>query len=403
MPEAKRDYYEVLGVPKTASKDEIKKAYRKLAIQYHPDRNPGDKAAEEKFKEAAEAYGVLSDDEKRARYDQFGHAGLGGAGGGGGGGQGMSMDDIFSMFGDIFGGRGRRGGGGGGLGDIFGSMFGGGGGHQQADANGPERGNDLRIEIAIDLEEALFGSEKELVLNIEQDCDECHGTGAAAGSKRETCRTCGGHGFVVRGNGFFQIQQDCPTCHGEGSTVSKPCRACSGSGRVKKRQPVKVAIPAGVDTGVQLRIPGKGEGGHRGGPAGNLRVLLRVRESELFQREGDDLVCTVPISPATAALGGDIEVPTPTGSVKLKISAGTPNGKLFRVRGKGAPNVNGGGPGDLLVRVLLETPASLNSEQRRAMEAFAKATDASDRAFPEARAFRSRVEAFSARRDQLRK
>ena len=401
MPEAKRDYYEVLGVSKTATKDEIKKAYRKLAIQYHPDRNPGDKAAEEKFKEAAEAYAVLSDDEKRARYDQFGHAGLGGAGGGGFSGQGMSMDDIFSMFGDLFGGR--RGRGGGGLGDIFGSMFGGGGGGRAPDANAPERGNDLRIEIAIDLEEALFGTTKELVLNIEQDCDECHGTGAAAGSKRETCRTCGGNGFVVRGNGFFQIQQDCPTCHGEGSTVSKPCRACSGSGRVKKRQPITVNIPAGVDTGVQLRVPGKGEGGHRGGPAGNLRVLLRVRDSALFQRDGDDLVCTVPVSPAVAALGGDIEIPTPTGAVKLKLAAGTPNGKIFRLRGKGAPNVDGRGPGDLLVRVVLETPASLNAGQRRAMEDFLRATEDSDRAFPDAREFRSRVEAFHSRRDQLRK
>lgn len=396
MPEAKRDYYEVLGVPKGASKDEIKKAYRKLAFQYHPDRNPGDKQAEEKFKEAAEAYGVLSDDEKRARYDQFGHAGVGGAGGGG---QGMSMEDIFEMFGNVFGGR-MRGGRGGGLGDIFGSMFGGGG--PEGDEDGPERGNDLRVEIALDLEEALFGTEKEIMLTSEQDCGECHGTGAAPGSKRETCRTCRGRGYVVRGGGFLQMQTTCPACHGAGSTISKPCRACSGSGRARVRQPVKVRIPAGVDTGVQLRVAGKGEGGHRGGPAGDLRVLLRVRENELFQRDGEDLLCVVPIPPDKAALGGDVEVPTLTGAAKLKLSAGTPNGKLFRLRGKGAPGLDGRGPGDLLVRVLVETPASLNSEQKRAMEAFAKASEGQERCYPEARAFRSRTEAFFKRRDQLR-
>ena len=392
MPESKRDYYEVLGVSKTASKDEIKKAYRKLAIQYHPDRNPGDKEAEEKFKEVAEAYSVLSDDDKRARYDQFGHAGLGGAGGGGGG---FGADfDPRDLFNSLFGGAG-------GLGDLFGSMFG--GGHRAADANGPERGNDLRIEIAIDLEEALFGCEKEIALNTEQDCPSCHGTGAAPGSKRETCRMCHGRGSVVRGGGFFQIEQTCPSCHGAGTTVSAPCRACSGSGRARVRQPVTVRVPAGVDTGVQLRVPGKGEGGHRGGPAGDLRILLRVRDSELFEREGDDLICTVPVTPDKAALGGEVEVPTPTGAVNLKLSAGTSNGKVFRLRGKGAPGLDGRGPGDLLVRVVVETPATLNSEQRRALEAFAKASEGADRSYPDARAFRSRTDAFYARRDKLRK
>ncbi len=397
MADTKRDYYEVLGVPKTASKEEIKKAYRKLAIQYHPDRNPGDKAAEEKFKEAAEAYSVLSDDDKRERYDRFGHAGLGGAGGGGFGVQGMSMDDIFSMFGSVFGGHG-----GGGLGDIFGSMFG--GGRQSRDANGPERGNDLRVEIAIDLEEALFGTEKEIAINTERDCAECHGTGSAPGSTRETCRMCRGRGSVVRGGGWVQIEQTCPTCHGTGTTVSKPCRACSGSGRERVRQPVTVRIPAGVDTGVQLRVSGKGEGGRRGGPAGDLRVVLRVREHELFQRDGDDLLCTVPVPPDMAALGGEVDVPTPAGTAKLKLSPGTANGKMFRLRGKGVTSLDGRGPGDLLVRVLVETPSTLSSEQRRAMEAFREASrNEGDRSYPEARVFRSRCKAFQDRRERAGK
>lgn len=405
MPEAKRDYYEVLGVSKGASKDEIKKAYRKLAIQYHPDRQQGKsdaekKAAEEKFKEAAEAYSVLSDDDKRARYDQFGHAGLGGGAGGGFGGQGMSMDDIFSAFGDIFGGG--RGGGGGGLGDIFSQMFGGGGG-RSADPNAPERGNDMRIRMTVEFEEAVFGADRTIALNIEHDCGECHGTGAAPGSKRETCRMCGGSGMVVRGGGFFQVQQPCPTCHGTGSTISKPCRKCSGSGRVKDRQEVSVHVPAGVDTGVQQRLRGKGSGGFRGGPAGDLLVEYTVRESPLFDRDGDDLVCTLPVPLDIMALGGEVEVPTPTGMAKIKVSSGTPNGKVLRLRGKGVPNVQGQGTGDLLVHLVVEVPTSLSREQKRSLEAFAQASEDEPRSYPGARELHSRTEAFYARRDELRK
>ena len=396
MPESKRDYYEVLGVPKTASKEEIKKAYRKLAIQYHPDRNPGDKAAEEKFKEAAEAYSVLSDDDKRARYDQFGHAGLGGAGGGFGG-QGMSMNDIFSAFGDIFGG-----GGGGGLGDIFSQMFGGGGGRNMV-PNAPERGNDVRIKLTVDFEEALFGADHPIALTLEHDCEECHGTGAAPGAKRETCRMCGGSGVVIRGGGFIQMQQTCPKCHGSGSTVSQPCRKCSGSGRTKTREQITIHVPAGVDTGAQQRVRGKGAGGYRGGPAGDLLVEYTVRESPLFERDGDDLVCAVPVPLDIMAMGGEVEVPTPTGPAKVKVASATPNGKFLRLRGRGVPNVHGQGTGDLLVRLDVEVPDSLSSDQKRALEAFAHASAENRRAYPAAKTFQTKADAFYARRDTLRK
>ena len=397
MPESKRDYYEVLGVPKNASKDEIKKAYRKLAIQYHPDRNPGNKEAEEKFKEEAEEYSVLSDDDKRARYDQVGHAGLGGAGGGGGfGAGGMSMDDIFSMFGNVFGGRMR--GGGGGFGSIFGSMF---GGDEEEDPNAPSRGSDLRVRLAVDFEEALFGGEHPISLTVERDCPDCHGSGAAEGSKRETCRTCHGSGVVVRGGGFFQIQQPCPTCHGSGTTISKPCRKCSGSGRVRNREQVAVRVPAGVDTGVQQRVRGKGAGGHRGGPDGDLLVEYTVRESNLFTRSDDDLVCVLPVPVDIMALGGEVEVPTPTGMAKLRVPSGTPNGKVLRLRGRGAPNVQGQGTGDLLVHLVVEVPSSLTSDQRRALESFAQAGASTSRSYPEAKAFRSRADEFYSRRDKL--
>ena len=275
----KRDYYEVLGVSKTATADEIKSAYRKLAMKYHPDRNPGDKAAEEKFKEAAEAYDVLHDAEKRQRYDQFGHAGMnGGAGGFGGfGGGGMNMDDIFSMFGDIFGGRGGGGGGGG-----FGDFFGGGGRRQQANPNGPRRGDDMTIRLDIDFDEALFGSEREIELSLPSQCEECHGTGAASGSKRTTCPTCHGSGVVIGGAGFFQVRQQCPRCGGEGSILEKPCKKCRGEGHVTKKQKISLKIPAGVDYGSRLRLTGKGGRGLHGGENGDLYVQISVRESDIF-------------------------------------------------------------------------------------------------------------------------
>ena len=392
----KRDYYEVLGVSKTASADEIKSAYRKLAMKYHPDRNPGDKQAEEKFKEAAEAYDVLHDPEKRQRYDQFGHQAFeGGAGGYGAG--GMNMDDIFSMFGDLFGGRGGSGGGFGGFGDFFG----GGGRRQTRDPNAPRDGDDMSFRLDIDFDEALFGSERTIDLTVPGQCPECGGTGAAKGSKRVTCKTCGGHGVVMGGGGFIRVQQTCPTCGGEGSVLEKPCKKCRGAGQVPTPQHISLKIPAGVDNGSRLRVAGKGAGGVRGGNNGDLYVVLGVRDSEIFARDGLDLGVDIPVSPITAALGGEVEVPTPEGTATLKIPAGTPNGKLFRLRGKGVPNLRGGYPGDLTARIVIEVPANLDKKQRAALEEFQKL--AKDSTFPEAQSLSNKVKVFYSHRDKLRK
>ena len=394
----KRDYYEILGVAKTASADEIKSAYRKLAMKYHPDRNPGDKAAEEKFKEAAEAYDVLHDPEKRQRYDQFGHQAFqGGAGGYGPG--GMNMDDIFSMFGDLFGGRG--GGFSGGFGG-FEEMFGGGRRQQRrADPNGPRRGDDMTFRLEIDFDEAIFGSERELELTLPEQCHECGGTGAAAGSRRVTCKTCGGAGVVIGGSGFFQVRQTCPTCGGEGSVLEKPCRKCRGTGHVSAARKIALKIPAGVDDGSRLRLAGKGGGGLRGGENGDLYVQLSVRESDIFERDGQYLGVDIPVSPVLAALGGTVSVPTPEGEAQLKIPAGTPNGKVFRLRGKGVPSLRGGSPGDLDARIVFEVPANLDRRQRAALEEFQKLSSAST--FPEAQSFANKTKVFFSHRDKLRK
>ena len=394
----KRDYYEVLGVAKTASADEIKSAYRKLAMKYHPDRNPGDKAAEEKFKEAAEAYDVLHDPEKRQRYDQLGHQAFqGGAGGYGPG--GMNMDDIFSMFGDLFGGRG--GGFSGGFGG-FEEMFGGGRRQQRrADPNGPRRGDDMTFRLEIDFDEAIFGSERELELTLPEQCSECGGTGAAAGSRRVTCKTCGGAGVVIGGSGFFQVRQTCPTCGGEGSVLEKPCRKCRGTGHVSAPRKIALKIPAGVDDGSRLRLAGKGGGGLRGGENGDLYVQLSVRESDIFEREGQYLGVDIPVSPVLAALGGTVSVPTPEGEAQLKIPAGTPNGKVFRLRGKGVPSLRGGPAGDLDARIVFEVPANLDRKQRAALEEFQKLSSAST--FPAAQSFANKTKVFFAHRDKLRK
>ena len=393
----KRDYYEVLGVSKTASADEIKSAYRKLAMKYHPDRNPGDKAAEEKFKEAAEAYDVLHDAEKRQRYDQLGHQAFeGGAGGYGPG--GMNMDDIFSMFGDLFGGRG------GGFSGSFGGfedMFGGGRRSRRANPNAPRRGDDMTFRLDIDFDEAIFGSERELELTLPEQCSECHGTGAAPGSKRVTCKTCGGAGVVIGGSGFFQVRQTCPTCGGEGSVLEKPCKQCRGAGHVSAARKISLRIPAGVDNGSRLRLTGKGAGGLRGGENGDLYVLLGVRESEIFERDGQDLSVDIPVSPVTAALGGTVSVPTPEGEAQLKIPAGTPNGKVFRLRGKGVPSLRGGAPGDLDARIVFEVPANLDRKQRAALEEFQKLSSAST--YPGAQSFANKTKVFFAHRDKLRK
>jgi len=390
----KRDYYEVLGVSKSATADEIKKSYRKLAMQYHPDRNPDNKEAAEKFKEVCEAYEVLSDADKRHRYDQYGHAGMKSAFGPGGFDFGRDFShmqdiDLQDILGSFFGG---------GFGDIFGG--GGGGQRRTRNPNAAQRGDDLRFDLEIDFEEALFGSEREVDLSVNDGCEACRGTGAASGSTRETCRQCGGHGAVIVGGGFIQMRQTCPVCHGEGTIVRSPCKKCGGTGRVKTPRHIALRIPKGVETGSRLRLTGKGESGLRGGPAGDLYVVLHVREHELFQRQDEDLSCTVYISPVTAALGGEIEIPTPDGHARIKLPAGTPNGKVFRLRDKGMPGLNGG-TGDLHVRVEIEVPAHLSSRQKKALEEFASQTTADN--FPEAAKQNKVIDTFFARRDALRK
>ena len=390
MP-SKRDYYEVLGVNRSASADEIKKNYRKLAMQHHPDRNANNPEAAEKFKELSEAYEVLSDDKKRQQYDQYGHEGLKSSFGPGG----FEFSRDFTHMSDLQ--------------DILGSLFNGGGGadefmgggSRRRSRSGPQRGDDLRFDIEIDLEEAVFGSEREVELPVTEECDICRGTGAASGSGRENCRQCGGRGFVVSGGGFFQIRQGCPVCNGEGTMIRHPCNKCNGAGRIRARRRLALRIPRGVETGSRLRLTGKGEGGGRGGPAGDLYVVIHVREHELFERQGDDLLCSVPVSPVLAALGGEVEIPTPDGFAKIKLPPGTPNGKVFRLRDKGVPNLEGHGHGDLHVRVVLEVPTRLSSKQRKLLEDLAASAEEGN--YPEAARVHKTAVEFFARRDVLRK
>ncbi|MDR1305244.1 MAG: molecular chaperone DnaJ [Verrucomicrobiales bacterium] len=373
---SKRDYYEVLGIAKGATEDEIKKAYRQLAIKYHPDKNPGDKTAEEKFKELGEAYEALSNPDKRAAYDRFGHQAFGpGAGGGGfsgaggAGGYGGGFHDPFDIFREVFG-AGGGGGGGGGFADIFGEAFGGG----NADGGGRQnRGSDLRYDLEITLEEAVKGCEKEISIRKYDACDACDGSGAAPGSKTITCKTCRGTGQVSVSQGFFRVAQTCPTCRGAGQIIERPCPKCHGEGRVEKSSKIKIKIPAGVDTGSRLRSTGHGESGTRGGHAGDLYIVIHVREHPIFQRDGGDLYCEAPISFVKAALGGELAVPTLEGPTVVKIPAGTQSGRIFRLRGKGIPDLRGHGRGNLNVRVLIEVPERLNSEQRKKLEDFAAA------------------------------
>lgn len=375
---AKRDYYEVLGIDRGASEPEIKKAYRKLAVKYHPDKNPGDKVAEEKFKELGEAYEALIDPQTRAAYDQYGHAAFDPrARAGAGGFRGGGFHDPFDIFREVFGG--------GGGGSIFDELFGG----ERNDPSGPQRGSDLRYDLEINFEEAVAGCEKEITLTKLDACDTCSGTGAQAGSTMKTCSACGGRGQVINSRGIFSIAQTCPRCEGAGRVIEKPCRTCRGVGRREQRSQIKIRIPAGVDNGTRLRSAGNGEGGLRGGPPGSLIVVLHVKPHDIFQRDGDDLICEVPINFVHAALGTDLDVPTLAGTASIKIPAGTQPGTVFRLRGKGVTNVQGHGTGDLHVRVHVEVPVHLDTAQRQKLEEFAKLCDS--RVNPRTRSFLERA------------
>ncbi|MBU2863440.1 molecular chaperone DnaJ [Reinekea marina] len=352
---SKRDYYEVLGLSKGADEKEIKKAYRRMAMKFHPDRNPDDKEADGKFKEVNEAYEVLSDSQKRQAYDQFGHAGVdgqGGFGGQGGHGQGNFSDIFGDVFGDIFGGGGQRGG-----------------------RSNVQRGSDLKYNMELTLEEAVRGIEKSIRVPTLTNCEPCNGSGAKKGSSPITCNTCGGSGQVRMQQGFFAVQQTCPTCSGAGKIIKDPCNSCYGRGVKEETKTLNVKIPAGVDTGDRIRLSGEGEAGRNGGPAGDLYVEVHVKRHSIFERDDANLHCEVPISFAEAALGGELEVPTLDGRVKLKIPAETQTGKLFRLRGKGVKPVRGHSVGDLLCRVVVETPVHLTAKQKELLREFQESTE----------------------------
>ncbi|CAM3762984.1 molecular chaperone DnaJ [Parendozoicomonas haliclonae] len=373
---SKRDYYEVLGVARDTSDKEMKKAYRRLAMKFHPDRNPGDKEAEDKFKEVNEAFEILSDPQKRAAYDQYGHAGvdpnMGGAGGFGGGFGGGNFGDIF--------------------GDVFGDIFGGGGsgrGHSSV-----QRGADLRYNLELDLEEAVRGVEKKIRIPTLVSCKTCDGSGAKKGTSPVTCTTCGGVGQVRMQQGFFAVQQTCPDCHGTGKMIKDPCPDCHGQGRVQEYKTLSVKVPKGVDTGDRIRLTGEGEAGVNGGPAGDLYVQVEVREHKIFHRDGKHLYCEVPITFTDAALGGEMEVPTLDGKVKLKIPAETQTGKMFRLRGKGVEPVRGGAQGDLICKVVVETPVNLTSRQKELLNELQATFEGDHKHSPQKRGFFDGVKKF---------
>ena len=371
---SKRDYYEVLGVNRDAGDDEIKKAYRKLAMKYHPDRNPDNKEAEEKFKEAKEAYEMLSDPQKKAAYDRYGHAGVDPSMGAGPGAQGFE-----GGFADAFG-------------DIFGDLFGGGG---RGGRSNVYRGADLRYNLEITLEEAARGAEKTIRIPTVEECGTCHGSGAKPGTHPKPCPTCQGHGQVRVQQGFFSIQQTCPKCHGSGKIIPDPCRDCAGAGRTKKQKTLEVKIPAGIDDGMRLRHAGHGEPGLNGGPPGDLYVEIHIRKHAVFERDHDDLHCEMPISITTAALGGEIEIPTLEGMARLKIPAETQSGKVFRLRGKGIKNVRSHVHGDLMCHVVVETPVSLTERQKELLREFEEsASGNADRHNPKAQGWMDKVRDF---------
>jgi molecular chaperone DnaJ len=374
---AKRDYYEVLGVAKNASDEEIKKAYRKLAMKYHPDRNPDNKNAEEHFKEAKQAYEMLSDSQKRAAYDQYGHAGVDPSMGGGAGAQGFG--GFADAFGDIFG-------------DIFGQAAGGGGRR-----GGPQvyRGADLRYSMEITLDQAAHGYETQIRVPSWSACEVCHGSGAKPGTKPETCPTCHGQGQVRMSQGFFSIQQACPKCHGTGSYIPEVCLHCHGAGKVKETKTLEVKIPAGIDDGMRIRSAGNGEPGVNGGPSGDLYVEIHIKPHSVFERDGDDLHCQMPIAFTTAALGGEIEVPTLAGKATFTVSEGTQSGKTFRLRGKGIKGVRSSLPGDLYVHVQVETPVKLTDPQRDLLKQFERSlTEGGSRHSPQSKGWFDRVKSF---------
>jgi len=356
----KADYYELLGVQRNASGEEIKKAYRKMAVKYHPDKNPDDPEAEDRFKELGEAYEVLASEEKRAAYDRYGHEAFT-RGGMGRGQAGGGFHDPFDIFRDVFGGEGG----------IFEQFFGGSGGGRP-DSSGRVRGSDLRYDLEISLEEAAFGVEKEVSLRKLEPCETCDGRGAEPGSSSVTCTTCHGRGQVVTARGFFQVSQTCPRCRGVGKVIENPCKTCHGDGRTEQNSRIKLKIPPGIENGSRLRSLGNGEAGLRGGPHGDLYVVIHVADHELFEREGDNLFCDVPIPFSVAALGGEIQVPTLEGKASVKVPAGTQNATVFRLRHKGTPNLESKAQGDLFARVVVEVPTKLNAEQRQKLEDFAE-------------------------------
>ncbi|HEX5629438.1 MAG TPA: molecular chaperone DnaJ [Usitatibacteraceae bacterium] len=368
----KRDYYEVLGVNRDASEEDIKKAYRKLAMKHHPDRNPDNKESEEKFKEAKEAYEVLSAPEKRRAYDAYGHAGVNPQMGAGG-------EAGFGGFAEAFG-------------DIFGDIFGGGRGR-----SGVYRGADLRYNLEITLEHAARGTETKIRIPAMEECDTCHGSGAKPGTQARTCATCAGTGAVRMSQGFFSIQQPCPTCHGSGKQITDPCRDCGGAGRVKRHKTLAVKIPAGIDEGDRIRLGGEGEAGLNGGPPGDLYVVIHLKEHAVFQRDGNDLHCQMPVSFTKAALGGDMEIPTLEGQAKVKIPAETQTGQVLRLRGKGIKGVRSSYPGDLLCEIVVETPVKLTDRQKELLRELEELTNAhGDRHNPRAKSFMDKVREFFA-------